>query len=141
MPSKFPRPELHGERSTGIIRTLPYFGAATTEEQGARQDAYKRMIQSFKDLESGKRDCVYIAFNQMPKQEVLHCYIIVAGRVRVRANIAGWEKGDGEKVTSWDGHDLSDSKYWCILSAPVSWPPEPILRRGFQGHRYCGNLW
>lgn len=141
MPSKFPRPELSGGRSTGIIRTLPYFGAKDTEEQGARRDAYKKMIQSFKDLESGKKDVVYIGFSQMPVTDVLHCYIIVGGRIRVRANIGGWEKGDGEKVTSWDGHDLSGAKYWCLLTAPVSWPPEPILRRGSQGFRYVGDLW
>lgn len=141
MPSRFPRPELSGGRSTGITRTLPYFGASDTEEQGARRDAYRRMIQSFKDLESGKSQVVYIAFSQRPVQDILHCYIIVGNRIRVRANIAGWEAGTGEHVTSWDGHDLSDAKFWCLLTGPVSWPPEPLTVRGHQGIRYVGDLW
>lgn len=59
----------------------------------------------------------------------------------MRGNIAGWEEGDGSFVKSWDGHDLKDSKFWCLVTSPVSWPPDPVLRRGFQGFRYTDDLW
>lgn len=141
MPSRFPRPELSGGRSTGIIRTLPYFGAGDTEDEGARRDAYKEFLRAFKGVEEGRHECVRIAFPQMPTQDVLHCYILIGGRIRVRGNIAGWEKGDGSFVKSWDGHDLKDSKFWCLVTGPISWPSEPVIRRGFQGFRYTGDLW
>ena len=84
---------------------------------------------------------VRVAFSQMPKIEVLHCYILVQGQIRVRANISHWEAGKGEQVHSFDGHDLSDAKYWAILTSPVSYPPQQIYQKGFQGFRYCGDLW
>jgi hypothetical protein len=71
----------------------------------------------------------------------LHCYILVGGRVRLRANISHWEAGTGSAIESWDGHDLSGAKYWAILTGPVVYPPEPINMRGFQGFRYTEELW
>lgn len=128
-------------RPTGIIRTLPYFGAGDTEEQGAERRAYRRMIESFKAVERGQIECCRIAFSQMPRQEVLHCYLLVGGKIRVRANIATWEAGTGEHVSSWDGHDLSTAKFWALLTSPVSWPPFEVKMHGFQGIRYTEELW
>lgn len=136
-PSAFPRPQ----RPTGIIRTLPYFGAGDTEEAGARRLVYKRMMESFRKADRYENAFVRIAFDKKPVQEVLHCYIIVGGRVRLRANISHWEGGTGAQMHSFDDHDLSDAKYWAILTGPVSYPPEPMLRRGFQGFRYTEELW
>lgn len=130
------------ERYTGIIRTLPYFGAGNTKEAKAKRLAFRRMMRAFKRAESSDEATVRIAFSVMPKVEVLHCYILVEGKVRVRANISHWESGTGEKVESFDGHDLSKAKFWAILTGPVSYPPEPIVMKGFQGLRYCKEpLW
>lgn len=129
------------QRPTGIIRTLPYFGAGDTEEAQAKRRAYRRMMEAFRAAGRYENAFVKIAFSQMPKIEVLHCYIIVEGQVRVRANISHWEQGKGEQIESFDGHDLSDAKYWAILTAPVSYPPEVIKMRGFQGFRYTQELW
>lgn len=129
-------------RAVGITRTLPYFGAGDTEEKGAKRLAYRRMMESFRRAARYENAFVRIAFSQKPTQEVLHCYLIVGGRIRVRANISHWEIGTGEPVASWDGHDLSQAKYWAILTAPVSYPPEPLKRRGHQGIRYVyEDLW
>lgn len=130
------------ERYTGIIRTLPYFGAGNSQEAKAKRLAFRRMMRAFKRVESSDEATVRIAFSVKPKFEVLHCYILVEGKVRVRANISHWESGTGEQVESFDGHDLSRAKYWAILTAPVSYPPEPIERRGTQGFRYVKEeLW
>jgi hypothetical protein len=129
------------ERYTGIIRTLPYYGAGHSKEANAKRRAYRRMMKAFRKADRGD-SCVYVAFAQKPKHEVLHCYILVEGQVRVRANISHWEEGRGTQVESFDGHDLSDAKYWAVLTGPVSFPPEPVKRKGTQGFRYVKEpLW
>jgi len=129
------------DRPTGVVRTLPYYGAGNTSEAKAKRNAYRRMMKSFKRMERGADETVRIAFSQMPTKEVLHCYILVDGKIRVRANISHWEPGTGEQVNSFDGRDLSGASFWAILTAPVSWPPEEIECRGFQGLRYTEDLW
>lgn len=130
------------ERYTGIIRTLPYFGAGDTREAQGKRKAHERMMKAFKAMSRGEDQYVRIAFSVKPKHEVLHCYILVGGRIWVRANISHWEGKSAEKVTSWDGHDLSGARFWCILTAPVSFPETPIKKRGTQGFRYVKEpLW
>lgn len=136
--SFFKRPQ----RPTGIIRTLPYFGSADDQHGGeAMNRAYLRMMRYFKQMEAGATECVYVAFPQKPTIEVLHCYLICGGKIRVRANISHWIPG-GEmgEVGCWDG-TTRNAKWWAVLTAPVSWPSEQILRRGFQGFRYTEDLW
>lgn len=132
-----------GIRPTGIMRTLPYFGGVEKGEAEPEMmnKAYRRMMRAFKELESGRREYVLIALNTIPTQEVLHCYIIVGGQVRVRANIAGYISGEeAANVQCWDG-SVRSPKYWAQLTAPVSWPPETIKQAGFQGFRYTVDLW
>lgn len=139
----FPGERKSNERPTGIIRTLPYFGGIEKgeDEQAMMNKAYRRMMQAFKQLEKGTREYVLIALNQLPTQDVLHCYIIVGGEIRVRANIAGYLSGEeAANVQCWD-ESIRSPKYWVQLTMPVSWPPEKILRRGFQGFRYTTDLW
>lgn len=131
----------NGQRPTGIIRTLPYFGAGDTEEAGARRLAYKRMMAAFRNAGRYENAFVRVAFSQKPTTEVLHCYILVGGRVRLRANISHWVSGQGEKIHFFDDHDLSSAKFWAILTGPISYPPEQIKMRGFQGFRYTEELW
>jgi len=128
-------------RPTGVVRCLPYFGAKTASDE-AMNLAYERMLAALKALDWGERDSLRIAFDKRPTIEVLHCYLIVEGRVVVRANISHFEEGDGRAVKSWDNRDLTP-KWWAILTAPVVWPDEPVRRRGFQGFRYTDTeqLW
>lgn len=128
------------KRPTGIIRTLPYFGANEPTEEGAMRQAYKRMMEAFKHLESDGTEPVYVAMAQQPTMEVLYIYILVGGKIRVRANIAGYVPGSSVTIECWDG-SLRKPKYWAVLSGPVSWPPEAIPMKGFQGFRYCLELW
>lgn len=121
------------ERPTGILRTLPYFGASDASEAG-RREAYKKMLGAFKRLEAGGAG-IWIAMANKPKHDVLHCYIVVGNQVRVRANIAGYSAGNNLQFECWDG-ELRRANFWAVLTSPVSWPPEPIKIRGFQGFRY-----
>lgn len=126
-------------RPTGIIRTLPYFGAHTASDE-AMNRAYERMMSAFACMESGEDASVSIALAQKPTIEVLHCYILIQGHVIVRANISHFEPGKGHALKSWDGRLLCP-KWWAVLTAPISYPPEPIRMRGFQGFRYTEDLW
>lgn len=128
-------------RPTGIVRCLPYFGAQTASDK-AMNEAYERMLAALKALEKGQRDTLYIAFHKKPTLEVLHCYLLVEGKVIVRANISHFKEHKGRAVKSWDGRDLTP-QWWGVLTAPVSWPEEIIKRRGFQGFRYTDTeqLW
>lgn len=118
------------DRPTGIIRTLPSLGPD--------QIGKKRYEASIKAMEKGKIDAIYIALSAIPKTEVLHLYLIIEGRVDVRLNIAGYEPGDARKC--WD-QTIRQPKVWAVCTGPVSRPPEPIKKRGFQGFRYTPDLW
>jgi len=131
-------------RPTGIIRTLPWYGAEdsrhTSTEQGK---AYARMMRGFERLEKDRdgNGQVLIALPQLPRHEVLHCYILIGNIIRVRANISCFIP-DSEigAVACWDD-STRRSAYWASLTAPVSWPTEEIRMRGFQGFRYTQELW
>lgn len=118
-------------RPTGIIRTLPTL-------YGNASEAKRKFEQSLTLVESGKLSHFFVTMQAIPKIDVLHLYILVEGFIRVRANIAGYEPC-GE-LRCWDG-TVRSSKYVAVCSAPISYPPEPIKRRGFQGFRYCEELW
>lgn len=118
-------------RPTGIIRTLPsLYGDASV---GAM-----RYMRSVELLEQERIPAIYIALAQMPKVEVLHMYLLIEGEIKLRLNIAGYE--DGRARECWDT-TIRKPKYWVICTGPVSRPPEPMERRGFQGFRYTDDLW
>lgn len=118
-------------RPTAIIRTLPSL-------YGDTSPGSVRYKSSIKALERGRLDAVYIALQSKPRFDVLHLYLIIEGRIHVRLNIAGYEPGDAREC--WD-RTIRQPKFWAVCTGPVSWPPEPILRRGFQGIRYTEELW
>lgn len=118
------------ERPTGIIRTLPSLGADSI--------GFRRYEISLKLLERGHTEAIYIALSQMPKEEVLHMYLIVEGHIQVRLNISHYVPGDEREC--WD-RQIRRPKYWAVCTGPVARPEEPIKRRGFQGFRYTNELW
>jgi hypothetical protein len=83
---------------------------------------------------------VYIALSQKPTQPVLHMYVCIDGKIICRMNIADYIPGDSEAVECWDGTSRAPA-YWAVCTAPISFPPETVPRRGFQGFRYTGDLW
>ena len=119
-------------RPTGIIRTLPSLYAES------KSISRRRYELSIAGLKNGVIPAIYIALAQMPKIEVLYMYLLIDGEIKVRLNIAGYE--DGTARECWD-KTIRKPKYWAICTGPVSHPPEPIKRRGFQGFRYTKDLW
>lgn len=117
---------------TGIIRTLPAFYADPSSAAGRKHH------QSLERLERDESAYLYIGLAQQPKHEVLHLYLCIGGKINLRLNLAGYEDGDARQT--FDGHTMKPA-VWAICTGPVSRPAEPILRRGFQGHRYTEALW
>ena len=120
------------EPPIAIIRTLPPFYAGENTEAG------RSHAQALQDLETDDSAYLYISLSQQPKQEVLHVYLCIGGQINIRLNLAGYEAGDTREC--FDG-SMRKAGVWAICTGPVSRPPEPIQRRGFQGHRYTGDLW
>jgi hypothetical protein len=123
---------------TGIIRTLPY-GPNHSEQQ--MRAAYQKMVRGLKRLNSSDSAYVLIGMSATPRVDVLHCYVIVEGKVIGRAHIAGYQDGDEQgAVQCWD-NSTRRHRVWAILSGPFEPAPTEILRRGFQGFRYTNDLW
>jgi hypothetical protein len=121
------------DRPTGIIRTLPTLYG---DETGS-----KNFRESLKAVEEGDAGHFYVFLSQKPTVEVLHLYILIDGNIVCRTNIAGYRDGRvyGE-MECWDGTKRT-TRWMAICTAPISYPPEPIKMRGFQGFRYTQELW
>lgn len=117
---------------TGFIRTLPPIYADGTHKAGR---AHRRALRN---LEADDSASLYLALSQQPRQEVLHVYLCIGGKINVRLNLAGYE--DGDKRECFDG-SMRKPAVWAICTGPISRPTEPIQRRGFQGIRYTEELW
>lgn len=117
---------------TGIIRTLP---SLYTDP---RNPGWRGLNRSIARCEKDESACFYIALAQQPKHEILHLYLLVGGEITMRFTVAGYAPGNG--AYCWDG-EYRQPKLWAICTGPVSRPPEPIKRRGFQGFRYTEDLW
>ena len=120
------------EQPTAFIRTLPSFYADESTDGG------RAHAQALRDLEADDANHIYIALSAKPKVEVLHVYLCIAGQITVRLNLASIEPGN--KRECFD-RSMRSPKFWAICTGPISRPPEPIPRRGFQGHRYTEDLW
>lgn len=120
------------DRPTGIIRTLPSL------YQDAANVGHRKYTRAIRALERGEIDAIYIALAAVPKVDVLHAYLLIEGQIQVRLNIASYEPGDARAC--WD-NTIRRPKVWAVCTGPVSRPPEPMKRRGFQGFRYTGDLW
>lgn len=123
-------------RPVAIIRTLPSL------YEDKENVGHRRFKHSLERVESGKKPHFYIALDKKPVHDVLHIYLLVDGEVQVRLNIAGYLPGGEQSgVVCWDG-EYRQPNWWVICTAPVSYPPELIKRRGFQGFRYIyEDLW
>lgn len=135
MPSHFKRPQ----RPTGIIRTLPYFGSATIEEEGARQAAYRRMIRSFKMLEERcAGDCAnrLLANADSGRFALLHPRRRQDSRARQHLPLAGrqWRAGRIMGRSRFDRVEvLGVSNRACLLAAGSNvapWIPGISLHGG-----------
>ena len=119
---------MSSERKQAIAVTWPLSSMTKTPRE---------FVRSFMSINDGET-CWYAKVGQVPKRDVLYCYVIIGNRVRYRANIVGFEPG-GE-LTFSDGRSAT-AKVWMVLGAPVVRAPHRIEMRGFQGFRYTDLLW
>ncbi len=117
---------------TGIIRTLP--SVYTVPDS----PGYQGLTRSIRECEEDESSHFFIALAQQPLHDVLHLYLCLGGEIKYRFNLAGYSPGTDAKC--WD-QTIMQPKVWAICTGPVSRPPEPVLRRGFQGFRYTDALW
>lgn len=95
-------------------------------------------IKHFKQCMADPEDWWLQKCRNKPKHDVAYVYIIYAGRVRYRAQFAGWEKGS---TTVHDGHGSKEIEWSrIIMTGPLVEAPMPIYRKGFQGFRYSEKL-
>lgn len=75
--------------------------------------------------------------------DILYVYIIVHNRVKYRCLYIGHETGPAQ-ISNGDGISwaYTSNVSWprLILAGPFVKAPEKIVRRGFQGFRYCEKL-
>jgi hypothetical protein len=122
------------EPPTGIIRTLPAI-YGDKREQACRN--YRNCVAAMERGEEG--EYWYLALPSKPKQELLHVYIAIGGKIDARFTLAGYR--DGGEATLWDG-ERRNVKIFAICVGPVERPPREIKQRGFQGFRYVTQpLW
>ena len=114
------------------MRTLP---SLYNDEKNV---GFRRYARSIRELEKEVIPAIYIAMAQLPKIDVLHMYLLIEGKIRVRMNIV--EYVPGTAAICWDS-TIRQPKYWAVCGLPLERPPEPILRKGFQGFRYTQDLW
>lgn len=118
---------------TGIIRTLPLIYA---DPAHAACINYRASIEAMAEDEDYT---IAFALATKPKQDFLHVYLVIAGKVDARFNFVGYR--EGKPCRLWDG-TVRHPKAWAVCCGPASRPPEPIHRRGFRGFRYVTEpLW
>jgi hypothetical protein len=117
------------EPPTGIIKTLPpCYLDAKSREGAVFQRCVARMI--------GASDEIFgFSVCSKPKHEILHLYVLCAGAVRWRFNVASIQQAS---------HRCLDNKQrsgtWIYCCGPVIELREPIPMRGFRGFRYTPDL-
>jgi hypothetical protein len=80
----------------------------------------------------------------IPKQEILYCYLCYYNKIQYRLNIIDFEKGKTKSFVQSAGVFSEDdnierefkNKNWVNLSGPVIKAPVDIHFQGFQGFRY-----
>lgn len=118
---------------TGIIKTMP--SEFVFKEYGARRflrDFYYRLNDPDTDW------CFMFTLSAIPKFSVLHFYLLVAGRIRYRANIAEIE---GPSTKKFSGGRTISGRAWATITGPVVRSPFVIEMKGFRGFRYTEDLW
>ncbi len=118
---------------TGIIKCMP--SKFVFHEYGARRFV-RDFVQRPNDNENS---CFLFTLSAIPKVNVLHFYLLIAGRIRYRANISSIEGRASRDFH--DGRGPIHGNAWAILTAPVVRAPFRIEMKGFRGFRYTEELW
>ena len=126
---------MKGEPPTGLIRTLPAIYA------NRRHEACKNYLAAIERMSTDEDAHWFVLLPSRPKtEELLHVYIVIAGKIDHRFTFAGFRDTQGD-ATLWDGTIKGGKNVWAIVAGPAEKPPREIPYRGFRGFRYTPTLW
>lgn len=74
-----------------------------------------------------------------PQQDIFHVYVVLNGRIRYRFYYGGFEAG-GTIIGKADGTQEEVTWSRIILAGPVVKAPGKFFIKGFQGFRYCNEI-
>jgi len=115
----------------GIIVTF-------SKEMIYKDIGYDKFIRQFvTSLNASDNSIWHHCLCNKPKNEVLYCYVLFDGKIRYRANIAMFEAS--HRKTFADGRSFHP-RAWMLLCGPVVKAPYDIPMSGFQGFRYCAEM-
>jgi hypothetical protein len=120
------------EQPVGIIKTMPH------EWINRLPKGLKEWERTF--LKMNEIEDYHWVFNLpgKPKYDILYFYLLFDGAIRFRANIIGYE--DLGNIKCYTG-EYKSGKIWVQVAAPVTKLREPIPMKGFQGFRYCYEVY
>lgn len=78
--------------------------------------------------------------SNIPKQPVIHCYLVFSGKVQYRLTIIDFEKNVSKEFNDGGLIRVFNNKNWANLCGPVIAAPFDIPMKGFQGFRYTDDL-
>lgn len=82
----------------------------------------------------------YNTIANIPRQQVVYCYLVFDGRVQLRANIMEFMPKTDMRFNDGGKWRTFKNKNWCVLTGPIVKAPMDIPQRGFRGFRYCEQL-
>lgn len=117
-----------------IMLTLPvmYF-----KDIGKTCDEFKHLFERYMQ----QPDSIWnFRLTNLPKQDVAWVYFVFDGQVQYRLNLVQYERNTSKVFK--DGGVLREFPVsnWVILTGPVVKPAQPVYQRGFQGFRYCNQI-
>jgi hypothetical protein len=74
-----------------------------------------------------------------PKYDIAKVYIIVEGEIDYRVNFGGFQKGEPARFFR-DGKLFVMNSPRILLAGPLEDAPSGLMFKGFQGFRYCTQL-
>lgn len=111
-------------------------------EESERRSAEK--MQSFQRYYEmmGKgifeNDCFYHFISRVPTLDTItHVYVCFDGFVQYKAILVQFLKNQPVMLHDYRHPEPRD---WCITTGPIVKPPFEIKQQGFQGFRYCKEL-
>lgn len=116
-------------------------GIAITWSREMIEEGYgslKKFIEHFKECMADPESWWLQKCKNKPKHDVAYVYVIFSGRVRCRAQFAGWENGPDTVYDANGPKEIIWSR--IIMTGPLVEAPYKIERKGFQGFRYTTKL-
>ena len=98
-----------------------------------KERPYRYFCETWKICD-GEQSIWWFTISAKPKHDIQWAYIVIGGKVRWRARVAGYEYEEGEKTFS-DGHKVK-GKLWILLFDFEQLPRPHQKMKGFRGFRY-----